>query len=101
LPTIRQSIGTATAKQALSQRHDSVPYHVGSLIWNSKLPSNVIISTSLESTVEIDLTIQDLAELHASWQKLGTIAAHKEWSREIESYIASGTPRWDVFRIVD
>jgi hypothetical protein len=56
---------------------------------------------ALESTVEVDVTINDLAELNASWEKLGTIAAHKEWSKEIEPYIVSGTPRWDVFRIVD
>jgi hypothetical protein len=38
---------------------------------------------ALESTVEVDVTIADLAELNASWEKLGTIAAHKEWSKRV------------------
>jgi hypothetical protein len=54
-----------------------------------------------ESSVEVEITITYLTELNSSWEKLGTIAAHKEWSREIEPYIVSGTPRWEVLRIVD
>jgi len=55
---------------------------------------------ALESTVEVDVVLQDLAELNESWNKLGSIAAHKEWSKQIEPYIVSGTPRWEVLRIV-
>lgn len=56
---------------------------------------------ALESTVELEVTIRDLTELDSSWAKLGTIAAHKEWSKEIEPYVVSGTPRWAVLRIVE
>jgi hypothetical protein len=56
---------------------------------------------ALESTVEMDVLVQDLTELNASWNKLGSMAAHKEWSKEIEPYIVSGTPRWEIFRIVE
>ena len=56
---------------------------------------------ALESTVELDVLVQDLAQLDASWNKLGAIAAHKEWSKQIEPYIVSGTPRWEIFRVVD
>jgi hypothetical protein len=56
---------------------------------------------ALESTVEVDVLLQDLAELNASWSKLGSIAAHKEWSKQIEPYIVSGTPRWEVLRVVE
>ena len=55
---------------------------------------------ALESTIESEVQIEDLAELSASWEKLGTIEAHKEWSKEIEPYVVSGTPRWQVFRVV-
>lgn len=56
---------------------------------------------ALESTIELDVLVQNLAELDASWNKLGSIPSHKEWSKQIEPFIVSGTPRWEVFRIVD
>ena len=55
---------------------------------------------ALESTVQAEVQIEDLAELDASWEKLGTIEAHKKWSKDIEPYVVSGTPRWQVFRVV-
>ena len=55
---------------------------------------------ALESTVQAEVQIEDLAELDASWEKLGTIEAHKKWSEDIEPYVVSGTPRWQVFRLV-
>ena len=56
---------------------------------------------ALESTVEMDVLVQDLSELNASGNKLGSIPTHKEWSKQIEPYIVPGTPRWEVFRIVE
>ena len=56
---------------------------------------------ALESTLEVEFLIKDLSELNAAWNKLGTIAAHKQWSKEIEPYIVSGTPRWEVLRVVE
>jgi hypothetical protein len=55
---------------------------------------------ALESTVEIEVKITDLAELNAAWAKLGTIEAHKKWSKDIEPHIVSGTTHWQVFRVV-
>ncbi len=55
---------------------------------------------ALESTIESEVQVEDLAELSASWEKLGTIEAHKEWSKEIEPYVVSGTSYWQVFRVV-
>ena len=56
---------------------------------------------ALESTIEIEVLVQDLADLNASWNKLGSIAAHKDWSKHVEPYIVSGTPRWEILRIVE
>ncbi len=56
---------------------------------------------ALESTVEMDVLVEDLAELNASWNKLGAIPAHQKWSKQIEPSIVSGTPRWEIFRIVE
>ena len=54
-----------------------------------------------ESTVEAEMTLKDLAELDASWAKLASIPAHKEWSKAIEPLIVSGTPRWEIFRVIE
>ena len=55
---------------------------------------------ALESTVELEVSIENLSALDAAWSKLGTLEAHKTWSKEIESYIVSGTPRWEIYRVV-
>lgn len=53
-----------------------------------------------ESTVQSEVLLKDIGELNASWEKLATIEAHKQWSKDLEPYIVSGTPRWDIFRIL-
>jgi hypothetical protein len=55
---------------------------------------------ALESTVQSEIQIKDLAELNAAWDKLATIEEHKQWSKEMEPYIVSGTPRWEIFRVL-
>ncbi len=55
---------------------------------------------ALESTIETEVTIADLTELNDSFAKLGAIKAHEAWSKEIEPYIVSGTPHWQIFRVV-
>ena len=54
----------------------------------------------MESTIESEVTIADLTELNDAFEKLGTIEAHKVWSKEIEPYVVSGTPHWQIFRVV-
>ena len=54
-----------------------------------------------ESTVQSEITITDLTELDNAWAKLATIDAHKQWSKDLEPYVVSGSPRWEVFRVVD
>lgn len=54
-----------------------------------------------ESTVQSEVVLTDLAELSACWDKLAKIEAHKQWSKDLEPYIVSGTPRWEIFRILE
>jgi len=55
---------------------------------------------ALESMVQTEHIVDDLAELNATWEKLASIPAHKQWSKDIEPYIVSGTNRWEIYRIV-
>lgn len=53
-----------------------------------------------ESAVEVEIRIEDLTELDKAWNKLGTIEAHKKWSKDLEPNVVSATPRWEVYRII-
>ena len=54
-----------------------------------------------ESTVQSEIVIRDLAELNTAWEKLATIEAHLQWSKEMEPHVVSGSPRWEIFRLLD
>jgi len=55
---------------------------------------------ALEATVEHNWEVADLAELEGAWTKLGKIEAHKQWSKDLEPSVVSGTARWSIFRVV-
>ena len=55
---------------------------------------------ALESTIQEEIAIKDLAELGESWEQLGKLEGHAEWGKEIEPYIVSGTPHWQIFRVI-
>ena len=67
-------------------------------------PDKVRITTgsvgALESTVELEVRIEDLSELDQAWKKLGTLEAHRKWSKDLEPNIVSATPRWEIYRLV-
>lgn len=53
-----------------------------------------------EATVQTEVLIRDLAELNAAWDRLATLDAHKRWGKELEPFVVSGSPRWEVLRVV-
>lgn len=55
----------------------------------------------LESTIQSEVLIKDLAELSAAWDKLAKIDSHSDWSKELEPHIVSGTQRWEIFRVIE
>lgn len=56
---------------------------------------------ALESTIQTEIQLNDLAELSASWDKLAKIDSHKDWSKELEPHVVSGTQRWEIFRVLE
>jgi hypothetical protein len=54
----------------------------------------------LEATVEHNWEVEDLSELERAWAKLMTIEAHKQWSKDLEPNVVSGTARWSILRVV-
>ncbi|MEX6504176.1 hypothetical protein [Pseudomonas zhanjiangensis] len=55
---------------------------------------------ALEATVQTEHLISDLSELNQAWEKLATIEAHKQWSKELEPHVVSGTNRWEIYRVL-
>jgi hypothetical protein len=53
-----------------------------------------------ESSIQVEVLLKDISELSASWEKLATIEAHKQWGKDLEPYVVSGTNRWEIFRVV-
>jgi hypothetical protein len=55
---------------------------------------------ALEATVVHEWEVESLSELEQAWDKLATIAAHKQWSQDLEPSVVSGTARWELFRLL-
>lgn len=54
-----------------------------------------------ESLIETEIQVAGLGEIDAAWAKLAKIAAHQKWGKELEPLIVSGTPRWEVYRVIE
>lgn len=55
---------------------------------------------ALESTIQAEHLVKDLAELDQAWEKLASIAAHKQWGKDLEPHVVSGTNRWEIYRVL-
>lgn len=56
---------------------------------------------ALEATVEHDWEVKSLAELEQSWIKLAALDAHRQWGKDLEPFIVSGTSRWSIYRVIE
>ncbi len=55
---------------------------------------------TLEATIQTEHLIGSLAELEAVWDKLGKLDAHKQWGKDLEPHVVSGTSRWEILRVL-
>lgn len=55
---------------------------------------------ALEATIQSEHMVEDLAELNRVWDKLAAIPAHKQWSKDLEPFVVSGTSRWEIYRVL-
>lgn len=53
-----------------------------------------------ESAVEVDVEMNDMAELDEAFRKLAGIEAHAQWSKDLEPHMISGSTYWRVYRPV-
>ncbi|AHD03671.1 hypothetical protein [Leisingera methylohalidivorans] len=53
-----------------------------------------------ESAVVVEITLNDLGALHTAWTRLAEATGQAEWASDLEPHIVSGSPRWEVFRVI-
>ncbi len=53
-----------------------------------------------EATVETHHTVESLAQLEAFFARIGEIDAHRQWGKDLEPHVVSGSSLWQIFRIV-
>ncbi len=53
-----------------------------------------------EATVEADHTVENLAQLERFFEAIGKNDAHKQWGKDLEPYVVSGSSLWNIYRVV-
>ncbi|HEY9841572.1 MAG: hypothetical protein ACAI44_40545 [Candidatus Sericytochromatia bacterium] len=53
-----------------------------------------------ESRLEYELQVGSLAELEQIWAKLPEIPSHRQFGKDLEPLIVSGSNHWQIFRVV-
>jgi hypothetical protein len=54
-----------------------------------------------ESRLEFETQVSSLAELEKSWAEMAKIPAHRQFSKDLEPHVVSGSNRWEILRILD
>ncbi|MEY8203942.1 MAG: hypothetical protein RPR40_02610 [Bermanella sp.] len=85
------------ALDCLKRWHEEVGTQIGWHKQNCRILSGSIGAKESEICSEVELP--DLAALHSAWEKLASIDSHKDWSKELEPNIVSGSAYWDVYRV--
>ena len=85
--------------ESLTQWFDKIGSQIG---W-TKDNSRILVGSvgALESSIIAEVSIENLTELSDAWQKLAEIDDHKGWSKQLEPYVVSGTPKWEVYRVIE
>jgi hypothetical protein len=87
----------AEALESIERWQHEVGAHIG---WD---PDQIRIMTGSvganESKIVTEITLESMSELEKSWDKLGEIEAHQQWSKDLEEYIVSGSHRWEIYRL--
>jgi hypothetical protein len=53
-----------------------------------------------EATIEINHTVESMAQLERFFEAIGKIDAHKQWGKDLEPHVVSGSALWTIYRVV-
>ena len=107
---LKEEVHMIVARWSIDAKFGHKPVVIDSLSkWQSSIGSKIgwegkcrILTGSigvLESTVISEVTLENLAELSESWDKLAALDDHQQWSVELEPHIVSGSMKWEIYRI--
>ena len=51
-----------------------------------------------EATVEANHSVESLAQLEQFFGAIGNNDAHRQWGRDLEPYVVSGSAFWNIYR---
>ncbi len=51
-----------------------------------------------EATVEANHAVESLAQLEQFFTAIGNNDAHRQWGRDLEPYVVSGSAAWKIYR---
>jgi hypothetical protein len=75
---------------------------VGSKAGTDKMDVKVLTGSvgAREATIEVDHSIESLAELEQFFVAIGKNEAHKKWGKELEAHVVSGSAIWTIYRVL-
>jgi hypothetical protein len=75
---------------------------VGSKAGTDKMDVKILTGSigAREATVEFNHTVESLAHLEQFFETIGKNAAHKQWGKELEPSVVSGSAVWTIYRVV-
>lgn len=75
---------------------------IGSKVGTDKMDFKILTGSvgAREATVETNHTVEGLAQLDRFFEALGKIDAHKQWGKDLEPYVVSGSSFWNIYRIL-
>ena len=53
-----------------------------------------------EATIEVNHTIESLAELERFFETIGKNDSHKQWGKDLEPHVVSGSAVWSIYRVL-
>ena len=53
-----------------------------------------------EATVEANHAVESMAQLEQFFAAIGNNEAHRQWGRDLEPHVVSGTAVWNIYRAV-
>jgi hypothetical protein len=53
-----------------------------------------------ESRLEFESQFESLAALEKAWTEMAKLPFHKQFGKEIEPHVVSGSNRWEILRVV-
>lgn len=77
-------------------------HDIGSKAGTDKMDFKLLTGSvgAREATVEVNHTVENLAQLEGFFEALGKIDAHKQWGKDLEPYIVSASSVWNIYRVL-